>query len=125
MNESKGIVYLAGPISGSSGNFSEYHEDYSLAGRLVRKAGYIPVGSYSLPLGLRESDYMRIGIAILEAADTVVALKGWTESQGAQIEWAYAQQTGKRCMTLAQFCEEHHILATPEDMEVGKREKAG
>ena len=49
----------------------------------------------------------------MEAADTVVALKGWTHSQGAQIEWAYAQRTGKRRLTLAQFCEENHIRTTP------------
>ena len=30
---------------------------------------------------------MRISLSVLEAADTVVALKGWTHSQGAQIEW--------------------------------------
>ena len=52
-------------------------------------------------------------------------MKGWTHSQGAQIEWAYAQRTGKRRLTLAQFCEENNILNAPEDTEVGKREKAG
>ncbi len=122
MNGSKGIVYLAGPISS---NLAGYHEDFHIARMLVEKAGYTPVGSDFLPLGLKESDYMRIALSILEAADTVVALKGWTGSTGAQIEWAYAQRIGKRRMTLVQFCEENHILATPEDMEVGKREQAG
>ncbi len=122
MNESKGIVYLSGPISS---NLAGYHEDFNLARMLVEKAGYTPVGSDFLPLGLKESDYMRIALSILEAADTVVALKGWTGSQGAQIEWAYAKRIGKRCLTLAQFCEENHILTAPEDTEVGKREKAG
>jgi len=122
MNESKGIVYLSGPISG---NLAGYHEDFHIARMLVEKAGYTPVGSDFLPLGLKESDYMRIALAILEAADIVVVLKGWTGSQGAQVEWAYAQRIGKRRMTLAQFCEENHILDAPEDREVGKREKAG
>jgi len=122
MNESKGIVYLSGPISG---NLAGYHEDFHIARMLVEKAGHTPVGSDFLPLGLKESDYMRIALSILEAADTVVVLKGWTNSQGAQIEWAYAQRTGKRRMTLAQFCEENHILAAPEDMEVGRHEQAG
>jgi len=119
---SKGIVYLSGPITS---NPAEYHADFHIARMLVEKAGYIPVGSDFLPLGLKESDYMRIALSILEAADTVVALKGYTSSAGAQIEWAYAKRIGKRCLTLARFCEENHILAAPEDMEAGKREKAG
>lgn len=120
--KTKGVVYLSGPISSNLGG---YQEEFSLARVLVRKAGYTPVDSCFLPLGLKESDYMRIALSVLEAADTVVALKGWTKSQGAQIEWAYAQRTGKQRMTLAQFCEANNVLASPEDMEVGKREKAG
>lgn len=122
MTETKGIVYLSGPISS---NLYGYQQDFSLARRLIRKAGYTPIDSCFLPLGLKENDYMRISLSILEAADTVVALKDWAKSQGAQIEWAYAQRTGKRCMTLAQFCEENHVLASPADLEVGKREKTG
>ena len=119
--ETKGIVYLSGPISS---NLDGYQKEFSLARVLVRKAGYTPVDSCFLPLGLKESDYMRISLAILEAADTVVALKGLSKSQGAQIEWAYAQRTGKQHMTLAQFCEINNVLASPADLEVGKREKA-
>jgi len=122
MNESKGIVYLAGPISG---NLDGHHDEFDHARRLVEKAGYTPVSSDFLPLGLRESDYMRIAIAILESADTVVALKGWTNSQGAQIEWAYAQRTGKRRLTLAQFCEENNVHSALVDTEGREHEKAG
>ena len=119
--ETKGIVYLSGPISS---NLDGYQKEFSLARVLVRKAGYTPVDSCFLPLGLKESDYMRIAISILEAADTVVALKDWTKSQGAMIEWAYAQRTGKRRMTLAQFCEANNITISSADLEGGKREKA-
>ena len=122
MTQTKGVVYLAGPISS---NLDGYQREFSIARDLVRGAGYTPVDTCFLPLGLKESDYMRIALSILEAADTVVALKDWTKSQGAMIEWAYAQRTGKRRMTLAQFCEENNILNAPEDTEVGKREKAG
>lgn len=120
--ETKGIVYLSGPISS---NLAGYQEEFSLARVLVRKAGYTPVDTAFLPLGLKENDYMRISLSVLEAADTVVALKDWTKSQGAQIEWAYAQRTGKQRMTLAQFCEINNVLASPADLEVGKHEKAG
>ena len=122
MTQTKGVVYLAGPISS---NLDGYQREFSIARDLVRGAGYTPVDTCFLPLGLKESDYMRIAISVMEAADTVVALKDWTKSQGAMIEWAYAQRTGKRRLTLAQFCEENNILNAPEDTEVGKREKAG
>lgn len=122
MNQTKGIVYLVGPISS---NLDGYHEEFNAARQLVEKAGYTPVGSDFLPLGLKESDYMRIALSILEAADTVVALKDWTKSQGAMIEWAYAQRTGKQRMTLAQFCEENHIRTALVDPEGLEREKAG
>lgn len=106
----KGIIYLSGPITSNLGG---YRKEFALARQLVEKAGYTPVDSSFLPLGLRESDYMRIALSILEAADTVVALKNWDKSQGAQIEWAYAQRTGKQRMTLARFCEENHVLDSP------------
>lgn len=122
MTQTKGVVYLAGPISS---NLDGYQREFSFARELVKGAGYTPVDTAFLPLGLKESDYMRIALSILEAADTVVALKDWTKSQGAQIEWAYAQRTGKQRMTLAQFCEANNILSSPADTEVGKREKAG
>ena len=118
----KGIVYLSGPISS---NLDGYQREFSFARELVKGAGYTPVDTAFLPLGLKENDYMRISLSVLEAADTVVALKGWTHSQGAQIEWAYAQRTGKRRMTLAQFCEANNITISSANLEVGKREKAG
>ena len=121
MTQTKGVVYLAGPIS----NLDGYQREFSFARELVKGAGYTPVDTAFLPLGLKENDYMRISLSVLEAADTVVALKGWTHSQGAMIEWAYAQRTGKRRMTLAQFCEANGITIAPEVLEGGKREKAG
>ena len=121
MTQTKGVVYLAGPISS---NLDGYQREFSIARDLVRGAGYTPVDTCFLPLGLKESDYMRIALSILEAADTAVALKDWTKSQGAMIEWAYAQRTGKRRMTLAQFCEANNITISSADLEVGKREKA-
>lgn len=112
----KGIVYLCGPISS---NLEGYRYDFHLAERLVREAGYEAISTAHLPLGLKESDYMRIAVATLEAADVVVALKGWTNSTGAQIEWAYAKRTGKRTMTLGQFCQENNVLDAATD-EAGR-----
>ena len=50
-----------------------------------------------LPAGLEERDYMRIALAMLEAADLAVFLPDYQESAGAMIEWARCKRTGKDC----------------------------
>ena len=55
--ETKGIVYLSGPISS---NLDGYQKEFSLARVLVRKAGYTPVDCCLLPRGRQESANMRI-----------------------------------------------------------------
>lgn len=112
MND-KGIVYISGPITN---DLEHYHDHFRLAKRLVREAGYTVLSPDALPFGLRENDYMRISISMLEAADMVVVLRGWTSSAGAQIEVAYAKRTGKRVQDLQSFCEEHCILADPAEL---------
>jgi len=109
---SKGTVYISGPITN---NLENYHDHFHLAKRLVREAGYTALSPDVLPLGLQEKDYMRIALSMLEAADMVVVLRGWASSAGAQIEVAYAKRTGKRVQNLLEFCEENDVLAQPEE----------
>ena len=59
MTQTKGVVYLAGPISS---NLDGYQREFSFARELVKGAGYTPVDTAFLPLGLKESDYMRIAL---------------------------------------------------------------
>lgn len=113
--ENRKIAFLTGPITS---NLEGYHEEFRLGKRLAEKAGYIVLSPDVLPLGLTQADYMRITLAMLESADTIVALKGWSSSTGAQIEVAMAKKTGKRLLTLAQLCQEHHLLDSPDDAEV-------
>lgn len=108
----KGTVYISGPITNDLDN---YHDHFRLAKRLIQEAGYTAISPDVLPLGLQEKDYMRISLSMLEAADMVVLLRGWTSSVGAQIEAAYAKRTGKRVQNLLEFCEENHVLAQPEE----------
>lgn len=117
---SKGVVYISGPITSDLEN---YHGHFHLAKRLVREAGYTALSPDSLPLGLQEKDYMRISLSMLEAADRVVVLRGWATSAGAQIEVAYAKRTGKQVQDLQCFCEENHVLADPADLGRGRHEQ--
>ena len=50
MTKTKGIVYLAGPITS---NLDGYQREFSIARELVRGAGYTTVDSTFLPLGLK------------------------------------------------------------------------
>lgn len=118
--DTKGIVYLSGPISGHE---DTYHHDFHLAQRLVREAGYTALSPDVLPDGLTQRDYMRISLAMLEAADALVYLKGAMSSIGAQIEVALAKKTGKPVKSLLQFCQENNLLALPEEAERGRHEQ--
>lgn len=118
--DTKGIVYLSGPISGHE---DTYHYDFHLAQRLVREAGYTALSPDVLPTGLLEKDYMRVALSMLEAADVLVYLKGAMSSVGAQIEIALAKRTGKPVKSLLQFCQENNVLALPEEAERGRHEQ--
>ena len=51
----------------------------------------------TLPDGLTDGDYMRICMAMVDAADLAVFLPDYQESRGAMVEWAYCQRIGKDC----------------------------
>ena len=85
------IVYIAGQITGDP----NYRHKFSHAMAVVRKFGHTPLTSASLPAGLREADYMRISLAMIESADLVLFLPDYTKSEGAIVEWLWCQKTGR------------------------------
>lgn len=94
----KRIIYLAGPISGplldhNRERFAEVAE--RVATRWFGRVEKVVLNPASLPLGLREQDYMAISMQMLFAADTVVMLNGWEQSAGARIEFEQAKKCGK------------------------------
>lgn len=48
----------------------------------------------TLPEGMKQADYMRICIAMLQSADAVQLLPGWEENEGAILEKDYAVMIG-------------------------------
>lgn len=104
-------VYISGPISS---RLDTYQADFQAAAELVERAGFIPLNPAILPLGLDKADYMRITLAMLDSADTILLLDGWTQSSGAQIEEGLADYTGKPSMDLRHFKERYFPEPPPK-----------
>ena len=85
------VVYIAGPITG----VAKYWEPFEEMAEEVRAAGYIPLIPTWQPEGLANAQYMRMCMAMLDAADAVLLLPGWRDSIGATIEAAYAAYVDK------------------------------
>lgn len=84
-------VYIAGPITG----VEKYWEAFEKAEDELTAKGYIALTPTRLPLGLDNAAYMRIDLAMIDAADAVLFLPGWTGSHGAVVEHAYCTYISK------------------------------
>jgi len=85
-------VYIAGKITGDK----EYKAKFQEAATSLAAVGHVVLNPATLPLGLEETDYMRICLAMLDAADMAVFLPDWEESEGAMLEWSYCNRTRKK-----------------------------
>lgn len=86
-------IYLAGKITGDK----RYKAKFREAAKNLEAQGHVVLNPATLPDGLTDADYMRICMAMLEAADLAVFLHDYQESKGAMVEWAWCQRTGKEC----------------------------
>ena len=86
-------IYIAGKITGDKGYKAKFRE----AAKALERMGHVILNPATLPAGLTDGDYMRITLAMLEAADLAVFLPDYHDSEGAMVEWAWCQRTGKEC----------------------------
>ena len=86
-------IYIAGKITGDR----KYRAKFREAAKTLEALGHVVLNPAILPDGLEQVDYMRICLAMLEAADLAVFMPDYQESAGAMIEWAWCQRTGKDC----------------------------
>lgn len=84
-------IYIAGKITGDR----QYRAKFRAAAKALEAQGHVVLNPATLPWGLDEPDYIQIGLTMLNAADLAVFLPDYQESEGARLEWAYCQRTGK------------------------------
>ena len=86
--------YISGPITG----IKNYQDAFIECEMELIQQGHIVINPALLPEGLASKDYMRMSIAMIESADTLVLLPGWRNSKGAMIEKLYAEYIGLRVL---------------------------
>lgn len=84
-------VYIAGKITGNP----NYRAQFADEAERIRAAGHIVLNPAELPEGMEPGDYMRICLAMIDAADEVAFLPSWDGSNGSRIEMVYADYCGK------------------------------
>lgn len=100
-------IYIAGPVRG----VADYKQNFADARKKIEDLGHIVLEPSTLPGGMRQADYMRICVAMLQSVSAMVLLPGWENSEGAGIERAYAKMTGLDVYTLEDFLEMEEVLA--------------
>lgn len=78
-------LYIAGKITGDP----EYKAKFDAAQREYEKQGYTVLNPSWMPQGLQPADYMRMCFAMIDTADVVAFLPGFSRSPGARLEAEY------------------------------------
>lgn len=90
MGEKK-VVYIAGPIKG----VPKYWEAFEEAEEELTAAGYIPLSPSRLPHNLSDGKAMQLCVSMINVADAVYFIPGWSRSVGAQMEMGYCKYINK------------------------------
>lgn len=81
MGEKKKVVYILGPFDSKSGL-----DDYAAAEEMLTEMGYETTSRVFVPEGLDKAEANRIAVAMIDAADAVVALPGWNNDDEAVVD---------------------------------------
>lgn len=104
-------IFIAGPITG----VDRYWEAFERAEDEITARGHIALSPARLPSGMTYREYERICLAMIDVADAVLFLPGWSTSRGANFEHSYCVLTGKPVSS---------FLDVLEDINEREREKS-
>lgn len=85
------VVYLSGKMTGEPDLGRAL---FNKAAKKLEAEGITVINPAMLPEGLKPEAYMPICLEMMRWADVVAMLPGWTESQGARLERAFAKYLG-------------------------------
>ena len=85
------IVFISGKITDDP----TYRSKFADAETVISNLGHDVLNPVILPDGIEYETYMRVCFALIDAADTVVLLPDWCNSDGAQRERDYAFERKK------------------------------
>lgn len=85
------VIYLSGGITGDM----DYREKFKEYAKKLEETGHTVLHPAMLPETLTPAAGTRIRMAMIDAADEVVFLGDWEESEGAQLERGYCIRIGK------------------------------
>lgn len=83
-------AYIAGKITGNENYKQEFDEV-----KAYFSERFVVLNPADLPEGMSKADYMRICFAMIDTADIVVFMDGWSCSEGATLEKQYCDYIGK------------------------------
>ncbi len=82
-------IYIAGAIS----NNPNYKEQFATAEKLLTEDGFAVVNPVKND-GFSYREYIDMGLNELMRCDVIYLLKGWEKSNGANLEFVYANTVG-------------------------------
>lgn len=89
--KAKKLIYIAGPVQG----VKHYYKAFEKAQDALTSRGYAVLNPVSLPEGIKRSQRVIIGTALLGQADAVLFLPGWENDADAFMEFVFASQMSK------------------------------
>lgn len=84
-------LFISGPITDTPFYWRAFEE----ARDFYEAEGYAVINPAELPVGMSNADYTRICLSMIDSADEVAFLPGWSGSEGAALEWRYCRYTKK------------------------------